>query len=93
MTDLTKFQRYLEIADKLVEIADKEQLAECTRLLALNVAHYQMQYGELPLDAMLASTYSGKPNDQQADLIAKGMETMVGVLGSVIQGFEDEVKH
>lgn len=32
MTDLTKYQQYLQLADRLVEIADKEQLAECARL-------------------------------------------------------------
>lgn len=93
MTDLTKYQQYLQLADRLVEIADKEQLAECARLLALNVAHYEMQYGELPLDATLATTHSGKPNDQQAELVAKGMETMVGVLGGVIQGFGEKISH
>ena len=45
------------------------------------------------VDVTLATTYSGKPNDQQAELVAKGMETMVGVLGNVIQGFEDRVGH
>lgn len=93
MTGLTKYQQYLQLADRLVEIADKEQLAECVRLLALNVAHYEMQYGEIPLDATLASTYSGKPNDQQAEMVAKGMGIMVGVLGGVMQGFEDRVSH
>jgi len=93
MTDLTKFQQYLDLADRLVEIASKEQLAECARLLALNVAHYEMQYGELPLDVTLATTSSDRPNDQQAEMVAKGMETMVGVLGNVIQGFERPVSH
>jgi hypothetical protein len=93
MTDRTKLQKYLELSDRLVEIADKEQLAECARLLAMNVAHYEMQYGELPLGAILAATSSGNANDQQVELTVKGMETMVGVLGSVIQGFEDKISH
>lgn len=93
MTDKTKLQQYLELSDRLVAIADKEQLAECARLLALNVAHYEMQYGELPLDTTLAATYSGKPNDQQAELVINGMETIVGVLGGVIQGFDEKVSH
>ena len=93
MTDLSRFRQYKEIADQLIEIADKEQLAECARLLALNVAHYEMQYGALPLDEILATTSSGKPNDQQAELVAKGMEVMVGMMGNVIQGFEKQVSH
>ena len=78
MTDLTKFRQYNEIADQLIEIADKEQLAECARLLAMNVAHYEMTYGAVLLDEVLATTATGIPNDQQAELMAKGMETMVG---------------
>lgn len=93
MTDLTRLRQYKEIADQLIEIADKEQLAECARLLALNVAHYEMQYGALPLEEILATTSSGKPNDQQAELVAKGMETMVGMLGNVMQGFDAKVSH
>lgn len=93
MSNLTKYQQYLELADKLVEIADKEQLAECARLLAMNVAHYEMRCGELPLDAILASTDSGKANDQQLELTIKGMGTLVGVLGSVIHGFEGKISH
>ena len=93
MTTKKKLQQYLVISDKLIEIADKEQLAECARLLAMNVAHYKVQYGELPLDAILATTSSGIANDQQNELSAKGLETMVGVLGSVIQGFEDKISH
>lgn len=93
MTDLTRFRQYKEIADQLIEIADKEQLAECARLLALNVAHYEMQYGALLLDEILATTATGKPNDQQAELVAKGMEVMVGMLGNVMQGFDAKVSH
>ena len=31
-------------------IASKEDLAKCARLLAINVAHYKLVYGTLPLD-------------------------------------------
>jgi hypothetical protein len=93
MTDLTKFRQYKEIADQLVEIADKEQLAECARLLAMNVAHYEMKYGAMLLEEILATTQSGKPNKQQAELMAKGTETLVGMLGNVMQGFDEQVSH
>lgn len=93
MTDRTELKKYLEISDRLVALADKEQLAECAQILAMNVAHYQMEYGELPLDETLATTATGIANDQQNELTAKGMETLVGVLGSVIQGFDEKVSH
>jgi hypothetical protein len=91
MTGRTKLQQYLELTDRLVAIADKEQLAECARILAMNVAHYEMEYGELPLDITLTATHTGKPNQDQVELLAKGMETMAGVLGNVMQGFEDKL--
>ena len=93
MTDPTMLQQYLELADRLIENADKEQLAECARILAMNVAHYEMEFGELPLDITLSATHTGKPNEGQVDLLTKGMATMVGVLGNVAKGFDEKVSH
>ncbi len=39
---------YMTWADQLVASATKDDLAECARILALNVAHYADRYGELP---------------------------------------------
>jgi hypothetical protein len=38
MNNLAKLQQYLQLADNLVELADKKELAECARLLAMNIA-------------------------------------------------------
>lgn len=92
MPNLTKLNQYLKLTDKLIEIADKNELAECARLLALNVAHYQIQYGELPLNET-GVTDSDTLSDQQANLVTKGLETMVGMLGSVIQGLDEKISH
>jgi hypothetical protein len=92
MADLSTFEQYYKLADMLIMQANKEQLAECARLLALNLAHYQGKYGELPLEETLAMLDADKPNDDQAKLLAKGMENLVGVLGSVCSGL-GEVKH
>ena len=91
--DPSQYQQYLRLVDNLVGMADKEHLAECARLLALNVAHYEMRYGSLALEAILATIDSDQPNDQQAELIARGMVNMAGVLGNVIQGLEAKVTH
>jgi len=92
MTDLSEFQQYYTLADRLIEDASKEQLAECARLLALNLAHYQGKFGELPLDETLAIINATEPNDEQAVLLRDGMEVLVGVLGSVLSGIGEE-KH
>jgi hypothetical protein len=92
MADLSSFQQYYKLADLLIEQASKEQLAESARLLALNLAHYQGLYGEVPLDEVLAALEASEPNDDQAKLLADGMENLVGILGSVLSGLGEE-KH
>jgi hypothetical protein len=92
MADLSTFAQYNKLADMLIAQATKEQIAECARLLALNVAHYQMKYGDLPLEETLAMIDADEPNDDQAELLAHGMENLVGVLGAVCSGL-GEAKH
>lgn len=92
MADLSDFQQYYKLADILIEQASKEQLAECARLLALNLAHYQGKFGELPLADTLGVLGASEPNDEQAVLLRDGMEAFVGVLGGVLSGLGEE-KH
>jgi hypothetical protein len=92
MTDLSMFKQYYQLADRLIKQATKEQLAECARLLALNLAHHQSLHGEIPLDETLALLEVTEPNEAQAQLLTDGMENFVGVLGNVCSGL-GEVKH
>lgn len=92
MNNLDKFKEYYKLADILIEEATKEQLAECARLLALNLAHYQDKYGELPLDETLAMLDVDQPNESQAQLLANGMEQLVGLLGNICSALGEE-KH
>jgi hypothetical protein len=85
MSDLTIFQRYYELGDRLIEQATKEQLAECLRLLALDLAQYQLKYGELMLEKTLAFSLQVEPNEEQLNLLALGMANLAGVVESVIQ--------
>ena len=90
MSDLSTFAQYNNLADQLIEKVSKDDIAECARLLALNVAHYQSKYGELPLDETLAMIGMIKPNEEQLQLMASGMEIFVGVLGNVVLGLGQE---
>jgi hypothetical protein len=90
MSDLSTFNQYNKLADLLIENVSKEDLAECARLLAMNVAHYQSKYGELPLDEKLAMIGMTKPNEEQIQLMTDGMEILVGVLGNVVSGIGQE---
>lgn len=62
------------------------------RLLALNLAHYQAKYGEMPLEDTLAVLGATEPNEEQAMLLRDGMEIFVGLLGGVLSGLGEE-KH
>jgi hypothetical protein len=90
MSDLSMFAQYNKLADQLIEKVSKDDLAECARLLALNVAHYQGKYGQLPLDETLAMIGMTKPNEEQLQLMTDGMGILVGVLGNVVVGIGQE---
>ena len=90
---MNRFNDYLTLADQLTNVASKEDLAECARLLAINIAHYESKYGQLPLDETLAMACADKPNDEQIKLLTSGLEALVGVLGSVFKGFDGKVSH
>jgi hypothetical protein len=90
MSDLLTFAQYNKLADQLIEKVSKNDIAECARLLALNVAHYQSKYGELLLDEKLAMIGMTKPNEEQIQLMKDGMEIFVGVLGNVVAGIGQE---
>lgn len=86
MPELSGFKQYHTLAEQLIEKSAKDDLAECAKLLALNVAHYQSKYGELPLDETLAMIAMTNPNAKQLQLMTAGMELLVGVLGDVVMG-------
>ncbi len=63
-------------------------------LLAMNIAHYETIYGgSLPLQDGIAMTYTTDLSEDQNELVTRGMETMAGVLGSVIQGLDEKIEH
>jgi hypothetical protein len=82
---LGSLKTYMNLADQLVATASKEQLADCARILALNVAHYASRYGELPIEEHLDFLHVESLSDEQAKFVQQGMETFVGVLGNMLQ--------
>lgn len=90
MADLELFKQYLQLADLLIAQSTKEDVAETARLLALNLAHYQSKFGELPLDESLAMLQIDTPNVEQLAMLTAGMENLFGVLGMVKGGQLDD---
>jgi hypothetical protein len=93
MAHVEHINEFLQAADQLVRIATKDELAEALRLVSMNLAHYQSKYGDLPLDETLVIAYTDEPNAAQLQLTVDGMEVMIGILGSVVQGFEPQSSH
>ncbi len=86
---LEKFKEYYKTLDQMIAQSSKEDLAECARLLALNVAHYKRQYGELPLEEHQAMLETGQIDEGLATLLASGMLEMTMTL-AVVTGRSEE---
>jgi len=90
MPDFATFEQYYKLADQLIERSSKEDIAGMARLLAINVAHYQSQYGELPLEDTLTMISTNMPNEAQIKMVSDGLEILVGVLGTVASGIGEK---
>jgi len=66
-----------------------EELARCTRVLALNIGYFQTNYGALPKDEMIALLLTDAIDAEQARMLEEGMQALIGVLGAAAQGGRD----
>lgn len=92
MSSLSELNQLYDLTDLLFEKASKDEIAETARLLAVNLSHYQMKYGELPLDETMAMIDVEKPSPEQTEMLANGMKNLIGLLGNVVMGL-DEPRH
>ncbi|KIO49855.1 hypothetical protein [Nitrosospira sp. NpAV] len=92
MAEMSTFDQTYELADILMEKATKEQLAECARLLALNLAHHQIKHGEVPVGQTLMLLRTFEPNEEHLNLLIDGMVNLIGVLLNVCDG-SGETRH
>ncbi len=84
VNDSTDFTGWLSFADQVINAASKDQLAEAARLLALNLAHYQNRFGEMPLENFAQLMKTQEIDQETARLVSTAMESLIGVLGLVI---------
>ncbi|SCX61991.1 hypothetical protein [Nitrosospira sp. Nsp1] len=92
MTQLLSFDQTYDLANMLIKKATKDQLAECARLLALSLAHQQINHEEIPVDQTLASLRSFEWSEEHLNLLMEGMLNLIGVLVNVC-GDVRHVKH
>lgn len=57
----------------------------------MKVVHYELRYGALPRDVQLTSTCEF--NDDQKELVIRGMETLAGVPGNVIRDLDERLEY
>lgn len=92
MTQLLTFDQTYDLANMLIKKATKDQLAECARLLALSLAHQQINHEEIPVDQTLASLRSFEWSEEHLNLLMEGMLNLIGVLVNVC-GDVKQVRH
>lgn len=90
MATSDELRAYFELADQFIAGATNEDIVEVARLLALNVAHYQLKYGAVPLENFADMLRAEAITPETAELLAAGMENLVGVLGIVI-GLDQDI--
>lgn len=83
---INRFGALLQLSDKFLARAEREDLEECARILAVQCAHYRSKFGEIPMSDTIEVLNSETMNDEQAKWIADGFEMVIGVLGVLEQG-------
>ena len=89
---LKDFSDASAMLDARLQEATKADVAECARLLTLNLAHYKLKYGELPLTEQEAMAETDQISPEMADLLASGMLEMMTALEQVQGKATDGVK-
>ena len=83
---IKRFEQFLKLSDGMLVRAERNDLEECARILAVQCAHYRSKFGELPMSDALDALTSETMNDEQATWIGDGFEMVVGVLGMLEHG-------
>ena len=96
MPDLEDFVAHLRLAETLIEKADKDQLADVARLLALNIGYYQNRYGDVPQDVLLEMVRADALDESGREMVVAGMQNLVSALAEVLgvkDDFQDKTRH
>lgn len=83
MPDLTQFKEYYALSHQLIETLSREELAECLRALALQVADYESRFGKIEREDLLQLLGATTLNEKQVALLTRGMEILTGHLAIV----------
>ena len=82
---ISRFGALLQLSDKMLARAERQDLEECIRLLAVYCAEYRMNFGILPFTSSQDLLSRETIDDDQATRLADGWEIIVGVLSALEQ--------
>lgn len=80
---ISRFGALLQLSDKMLARAEREDLQECIRLLAVYCAEYRSKFGVLPFTSSLDLLSRETIDDDQASRLADGWEIIIGMLDSL----------
>ena len=92
MNNIITYDQAYDLANILIKKATKEELAECARLLALNLAHHQVKQGEIAVEDTLTLLRSFERTEEHLNVLMEGMLNLIGVLVNVCGGV-GQAKH
>lgn len=76
--DFMEFQAYWRLSEEMIAKANKEDLAEALRILALQSAHYARKFGELQLPDRTELLSTVTLDDGRMGLLKDGAMALVG---------------
>src|SRR4051812_40514488 len=76
---------FLQLPTSFLLCAERKDLEQCTRILAVQCAHYRSKFCEIPMAETMEVLNSETLNDDQANWIGYGFETLLGILGMLEQ--------
>lgn len=82
---IERFAGLLQLSDKMLARAERQDLEECIRLLAVYCAEYRSKFGILPFTGSLDLLSRETIDDDQATCLADGWEIIVGMLRALEQ--------
>ena len=88
-----KFREYYQLANQLMEVAEKDALAPVARILAIHVAHYESKCGKVSMDETLKLLHSVTLTDEEVGMAANAMEYLTAVLAAASGLIEDDPVH
>jgi len=86
MLDLTGYGRLAKLTtltERMINDASRDALITATRLLALQVAHFQRLHGALPMDENIDLLESEGLTETQAERVADGLEVLAMALATI----------